>query len=139
MENNAERRRPLPTEEAPTELMSKLLYSALVWSVALVFKRNVRTILRPQKTIALRTEMAYRTVSTAAIMVAAGIIRAHLLAFERTRRDEISSEPDRASMEKEIREEVFNKWQSECYQEPDTGRWTWRLIRNVKTWFNRKG
>jgi len=77
--------------------------------------------------------MTYRTVSTAAIMVVAGIIPAHFLAWERTKRHAIRSEPGKASMEKDIREEVFNKWQSEWDQEPDTGRWTWRLIRDVKT------
>ena len=81
--------------------------------------------------------MAYRTVSTAAIMVVAGVIPAHLLAWERTSRYEIRRDPNKAVIEKEIREEVFMKWQTEWNNET-TGRWTWRLIRDVKSWFNRK-
>jgi len=51
--------------------------------------------------------MAYRTNSTAAIMVVVGIIPAHFLAWELTKRHEIRSEPDKASMEKEIREGTY--------------------------------
>jgi len=120
-----------------TVVLSKLLYAAPVWSAALVFDRNIKSILRPQRTIALRTAMAYRTVSTAAIMVVAGVVPAHLLAWERTKRYEIRKHPNKAALEKEIRDEVLSKWQIEWDKEV-TGRWTWRLIRDVKSWFNRK-
>lgn len=103
-----------------TVVLSKLLYVAPVWSPALVFERNIKSILRPQRTIALRTAMAYRTVSTAATMVVAGVIPAHLLAWERTKRYEIRRDPNRAAIEKEIREEVLKKWQIE-WEKEDTG------------------
>jgi len=93
-----------------TVLLSKLLYAAPIWSAALVFDRNIQSILRPQRTIALRTAMAYRTVSTAAIMIVAGVVPAHL-AWERTKRYEIRRDPNKAALEKEIREEVLKKWQ----------------------------
>jgi len=120
-----------------TVVLSKLLYAAPIWSVALVFDRNIQSILRPQRTIALRTAMAYRTVSTAAIMVVAGVVPAHLLAWERTERYEIRRDPNKAALEKEIREEVLKKWQIEWDKEV-TGRWTWRFIRDAKSWFNRR-
>lgn len=44
-------------------VMSKILYAPPVWSSSLAFDRNIKIILRPQRTIALRTAMAYRTVS----------------------------------------------------------------------------
>lgn len=55
--------------------------------------------------------MAYKTVSSAASMVVAGIIPAHLLAWERTMGNEIRKESDKIQNEKEIREEVFARWQ----------------------------
>jgi len=44
---------------------------------------NVRTLEGPQRRIALRTVMAYRTVSSEAILVVAGMIPVHLAAAER--------------------------------------------------------
>jgi len=57
--------------------MSKLLYASPVWSKAMLVERNRKTVLRPQRTITLRTAMSYKTVSTAAILVVAGMIPAH--------------------------------------------------------------
>lgn len=70
-------------------------------------------------------------------MVGAGVIPAHLLAWERTKRYKIRKDPNKVGIEKEIREEVLKKWQIEWDKEV-TGRWTWRLIRYVKSWSNRK-
>lgn len=63
-----------------TVVTSKLLYASPIWERALDKKKNVEILLRPQRTIAIRTVMAYRIISTAAIMVIAGMIPAHLLA-----------------------------------------------------------
>lgn len=75
--------------------------------------------------------MAYRTVSTQAIMVVAGLLPAHLMARERQRkyRDGIPQEA--------AREKTFNKWQQE-WDAADTGRWTKKLIKDVKIWSTRK-
>jgi len=71
--------------------------------------------------------MGCRTVSTQAILVAAGIIHAHLMALER-----LKSHKDRTR--KDIsREESFTKWQDE-WNEAETGSWTRRMIPDVKKW-----
>lgn len=66
-----------------TVVTSKLLYAAPIWGAAMAFNCNVTSLDRPQRTIAIRTIMAYRTVSTAAALVMAGMIPAHFLAWER--------------------------------------------------------
>jgi len=114
-----------------TVVHSQLLYAAPIWANALEYEINVKTILRPQRTIALRVAMAYRTVSTQAIVVVAGFLPAHLMARERQRRyrDRIPEE--------EAREDTYIKWQQE-WDTADTGRWTRRLIKDVKKWSTRK-
>jgi len=64
-------------------------------------------------------------------MVVADFLPDHLMARERQRRyrDKIT--------EKEVREETINKWQQE-WDAADTGRWTIRLIKDVKIWSTRK-
>jgi len=59
-------------------VQNQLLYGAPIWAGALVYEKNVNTLLGPQRKIALRVAMAYRMVSTQAIMVVAGMIPAHL-------------------------------------------------------------
>lgn len=61
-------------------VLSKLLYASPIWVKSLVFNRNIVTLCRPQRTIAIRTVMPYRTVSTAAVLVIGGMIPAHFLA-----------------------------------------------------------
>ncbi|KAL4085358.1 hypothetical protein QTP88_027217 [Uroleucon formosanum] len=62
---------------------SKTLYASPVWTHAFKFNINKSTLLKPQRLIALRIAMVYRTVSTQAILVVASIIPAHLMALER--------------------------------------------------------
>ncbi|KAL4125997.1 hypothetical protein QTP88_010229 [Uroleucon formosanum] len=66
-----------------TVVHSLLLYAAPVWSGALMFDRNVKTLGGPQRKMALRITSAYYTVSYEAAMVVAGIPPIHLLAKER--------------------------------------------------------
>lgn len=119
-----------------TVVESQLLYAAPIWASALVFERNVKTLQRPQRTIALRVAMAYRTVSTQAILVVAGIVPAHLLALERQLRYERRFEANKTIVQKEIQDEVYRRWQAE-WDAADTGRWTQRLIGDIKKWTNR--
>lgn len=118
-----------------TVVTSKLLYASPIWSEALVFNRNVEILERPQRTIAIRIACAYRTVSTAAVMVIAGLIPAHLLAWERTEKYKRRHEPVHVSAE--IRRNVMHKWQTE-WENGSTGRWTRRLIKDVNVWMSRK-
>ncbi|CAI6364241.1 unnamed protein product [Macrosiphum euphorbiae] len=63
-----------------TVVARKLLYASPIWSKALVFNHNIENLERPQRT--RRIARAYRTISTAAVMIIAGLIPAHLLAWE---------------------------------------------------------
>lgn len=79
--------------------------------------------------MALRVAMAYRTVSTTAAQVIAGIIPIHLLIDERRRM--MDREGPREAVRKEEREITLTKWQLE-YDQGDKGRWTRRVIKNIK-------
>jgi len=52
-------------------VMNQQLYAAPIWAGALVFENNIRTLEGPQRKVALRCAMAYRTVTTNAILVVA--------------------------------------------------------------------
>lgn len=117
---------------------SLLLYASPVWGKALVFDRNVNTIERPQRTIALRVASAYRTVSSSAVMVIAGIIPAHLTVWERQERYRRQRGMlDRNKKDEEIRKILYQKWQSE-WDTASTGRWTRRLIKSIEPWVGRR-
>jgi len=120
-----------------TVVVSKLLYASPIWAKALVFSRNVETIGRPQRTMAVRIARAYRTISTAAVMVIAGLIPVHLLAWERVQRYNRKHEPDPSRVYMEIHSEVLRKWQVQWDNEKN-GRWTWRMIKNINAWTSRK-
>ncbi|CAI6370941.1 unnamed protein product [Macrosiphum euphorbiae] len=119
-----------------TVVTSKLLYAAPIWGAAMAFNRNVVTLDRPQKTIAIRTIMAYRTVSTAAVLVIAGMIPAHLLSWERCERYKRRHEPESARTKLEIRAETMRKWQAKWANESNS-RWTRRLIQDINSWRGR--
>lgn len=46
-----------------TVIHNQLLYASPIWAGAMAFERDIRTLEGPQRIIALRTVMAYRTVS----------------------------------------------------------------------------
>jgi len=120
-----------------TVVTSKLLYAAPIWGAAMAFNRNVVTLDSPQRVIALRTVRAYRSVSTAAVMVIAGMIPAHLLSWERCERYKRRHESDPGKVSVEIRTEVMRKWQAE-WEDERNGGWTRRLIQDIETWRGRK-
>lgn len=120
-----------------TVVDSQLLYASPIWSGALAFQSNIDTLLRPQRSIALRVAMAYRTVSTGAILVIAGTIPAHLLAWERQRRHDGKGDQRRRATDMALRTEVFQKWQGE-WDVGETGRWTRRIIQRIQPWVERR-
>jgi len=71
---SGQKKKKLPS----TVVASKLLYASPIWAKALVY---VETLLRNQRTIAIRTAMAYHMISTAAVIVIVGLIPVHLLAW----------------------------------------------------------
>lgn len=120
-----------------TVVASRLLYASPIWSKALVFNHNIENLERPQRTIAVRIARAYRTISTAAVMVIAGLIPAHLLAWERMEKYKRKHEPDQTRVTMETKGEVMNRWQREWDNE-ENGEWTRRMIKDINTWTNRK-
>lgn len=78
--------------------------------------------------------MAYRTVSTEAILVVASIIPAHLMAREWALR---YKERDRGTELNARRKETYARWQGE-WESATNGSWTRRLIKNVEPWAKRK-
>jgi len=119
-----------------TVVCNQLLYAAPVWASALVFANNVKTLEGPQRKIALRTVMAYRTVSTDAILVVAGLTPAHLVAMESQKRDLEKRQGTVVNMAEE-RSMTIQKWQFE-WENAINGRWTHRLIKQLELWIGRK-
>jgi len=99
---------------------------APIWAGALVHNSNVRTLEGLQRRIALRTVIAYRTVSNEAILVVAGMIPAHLAAAERKTWYLLKRQGATDKMA-EIRTRTLEKWQEE-WNGASNGRWTRRLI-----------
>lgn len=100
-----------------------------------MYESYVNMLERPQRTIALRVAMGYRTVSTQAVLVVAGLIPAHLIAMERT--NTYNGRKAGSLDTAEARNRTLLKWQEE-WDSSETGRWTHRLIRDVKKWVSRK-
>lgn len=119
---------------------SQILYAAPILIDALKIKNNTALLLKPQRMSALRIIAGYRTISTSASLVLAGIPPADLLIFERAeiwRRLRIQPHTENVdSIKKEAREMVLNKWQ-ERWASDTKGRWTHRLIPNIKNWVTR--
>lgn len=120
-----------------TAAESQLLYGSPIWASALQHQRNKEIVLRPQRVLALRAAMLYWTVSTSAAMVMASIIPVHLLAVERSERYLHRGEMDKSQIVKELREATMEKWQSE-WDVAAKGRWTRRIIVDLKAWTQRK-
>jgi len=80
----------------------QLLYASPIWAKALVFSRNAETIIRPHRTIAIRATIAYRTISTAAVLVIAGMIPLKLLAWELEERYNCRKERETECVAREI-------------------------------------
>lgn len=119
-----------------TVVTNQLLYASPIWAGALVFKNNVETLEGPQRKVALRCVRAYRTVSTAAALVVSGLIPAHLLAEEQQKRYRHRCEGI-VYDESEERNATICKWQEE-WRKSDKGKWTRRLIPEIKNWLQRK-
>lgn len=79
--------------------------------------------------------MAYRTVSTQAIMVVAGMIPVHLLAKERQKLYKLTKEGKEVNKQ-DHRVNTYKEWQNE-WDQAKKGRWTHRLIQDVVKWSTR--
>ncbi|XP_046742524.1 uncharacterized protein LOC124409152 [Diprion similis] len=118
------------------------LYGAPVWADALSTQRNRSRLEAAGRACALRVVSAYRTVSTPAAMVLAGLIPLHLLAAERKRISDAETRGGRLSklargrLRRDEREQTVKKWDEEWRVE-DKGAWTRVAIPSVMPWFDR--
>lgn len=124
-----------------TVVNSKILYAAPVWAEqGTKTDKNRGAIQRAQRTVALRTIRAYRTVSTDATMVLASSLPGDLLALERARIRRRVNEADptvrHENIKKEERAISVQGWQSR-WDRSTKGRWTHRLLPNLQRWLCR--
>lgn len=120
-----------------SSVQSVLLYGSEVWAHALGKKCYRSRLASVQRAGALRVASAYRTVSEPAIMVIAGVVPVHLLARERQAIYRRMSEVGRDTAAAEERERTFRDWQN-SWDAETRGRWTARLIPQVRLWTERK-
>lgn len=132
--------RLMPTDGGPSRDRRRILasvahsitlYAASTWAKAMQYHKYRAMLLKTQRKVALRVVAAYRTVSTEALQVVAGIPPLDLAAAERT---EIYLRG--LEQAKDARERMLEKWQSR-WNEASVGRWTWELIPNIKTWLDK--
>lgn len=117
---------------------STLLYGAQIWADALNNKENRRQMQSVHRLTALRVASAYRTVSDEAAGVVAGLMPIDIMADEAKRRyDRKGQGHDGKETRREEQARSTEMWQNR-WNESQKGRWTFRLIPNVKDWADRK-
>ncbi|KAI5747429.1 hypothetical protein M8J77_014440 [Diaphorina citri] len=137
-----------------TVVYSALLYGVPIWGKIIKWKKYVNMMEKVQRKVMLRLARAYRTVATGALQVISGSLPIELMIEERMRTHEIKKqmkeqhnrdgEPNIEEMREqvkekieEIREEMMDKWKEKWTNE-QKGKWTKRLINDLKKWVNRK-
>lgn len=114
--------------------MSILRYGAPAWRTALGTKRNRALLDRTQRLICMRVVSAYRTISSEAVGVIAGMIPIGITLEE----DAVCYfQRGTRGIRETARAESLNKWQRE-WDAAEKGRWTHRLIPSVSTWVSRR-
>jgi len=128
--------RPIKRKLLASVVHSQLLYAAPVWCSSLVFHNHRQLLLGPQRIMAMRVASAYRTVSTAAILVVTGIVPVHLMASGRCELRRLQK-TGVINAKRVIDDNVWGWWQQEWDDERATGQWTKRLIPDVRRWASR--
>lgn len=108
---------------------SQLLYGAPIWHKATENKKLLQRLASVQRKMSIRVCSAYRTISTEGVGVIAGIPPIDLLAKERY--ETYCGVPKRAA-----HENLLTRWQ-EKWRNALRGRWTYRLISDIRRWFER--
>lgn len=129
-----------PTESKRKLLLatvqSVLLYGSEVWADSLKAEYRRKALGAAQRTAALRSASAYRTVSEAAVLVISSTIPIELVAAERKKRWEQKYYSEGRLTANEVRAHSMEQWQS-MWQNQTCGRWTAKLIPNLAVWVNR--
>lgn len=116
---------------------SILLYGAEVWADALDRECRRKKIAAVQRRCALRVASAYRTVSEAAVLAVTGIMPIKLMARQRKQTYETRRELGNVQATEISKNNAMEAWQHE-WSYSDKGRWTVRLIPNLRVWVDRK-
>ena len=114
-------------------IYSIILYGASIWGGALKHQKYRVMLLQVQRRVAQSVCTAYRTVSTDAALVAAGLIPIDLLVNERTEADR-NAELDRRA----LRADTMKKWQDRWDRLEGKAAWTKRLITDIAAWIGRR-
>lgn len=146
--------RIMPNMRGPSEWKRKLvcssayaqlLYAAPVWADALQNQSLLKKVISVQRIIAMRITSAYRTISTAAVLVLASTPPADLMAKERKETYELLKDLTQSARTETVRNGVHNitrsrleaKWQ-ERWNAEEKGRWTHALIPQLEKWTRRQ-
>lgn len=112
------------------------LYAAPIWAEAMDKKTYRIGVDGAYRRSALRVISAFRTVSTDAALVIAGMMPLRML-VEIERRKRLISRRTGLVHPDQVNDDVMNRWQHE-WTSSTKGRWTYRLIPNIEEWTGRK-
>lgn len=113
---------------------SQLLYAAPTWASAVVKREHcIKHLRAAYRRAALRVSMAYRTTSYEAATMLSAMAPIEILATEREKIRNCTNTEERA----EVRRQTISDWQSMWDSAPN-GRWTHRLLPDIKSWISRK-
>lgn len=113
---------------------SQLIYAAPIWAHTVVKLEHCQKHLRATyRKAALGTIMAYRTTSYEAATLLSTLTPIELLATEK---EKIWNHTNAAELS-EIKQKTTNDWQT-MWNSVSNGRWTHRLLPDVKSWTSRK-
>ena len=126
---------------------SKLLYAAPIWTSAHKNHAILKNLLSAQRGVVMRIVLAYRTVSTSAVLVLSSVRPIDLLAEERKETFQLRKELTcltnlqeiaraKETNRKDGRRRLVEKWQTRWHGD-QSGRWTHRLIPELATWLDR--
>ena len=116
---------------------SILLYSSPVWAEALANSQRRKQVNSVYRRMALRVCSAFRTTSDEAVLVVAGMIPVDILAKEMSVLYNARHMEGHAQRRNAARSESLDLWQRR-WDESAKGRWTHRLIPNIRVWLERK-
>src|ERR1700709_225241 len=118
-------------------ITSSLLYGAQIWADALHLQVNKKKMQSVQRLTAIRVSSAFRTVSSDAANVIAGMMPVDIAAGE-AKRLFTAKQIEATTNEDKRRERAasMQAWQ-ESWDSSQKGRWTHRLIPNIERWTTR--
>lgn len=115
--------------------MSSILYGAPIWVDAIKSTNNKKRLLKAQRPMALCIARAYRSGSSEASLVIAGLIPIDVLTEETKRIFKLKNK-NKTSLNLE-RKKTIPVWQNR-WEQTMCSSWTKECITNIDKWINRK-